>query len=144
MKAFARVRALADHQRGLVSRAQLLAAGISRTTIQRLIGLKLLDPVIPGVYRTPGAELDHRLKLRAALLGLRGSIVSHESAAELHGMRGVTAKRPVVTVPVGRTHRYPDMKVHEPTLLAHCICLTVIRDRNNGRARLVRGPSCRD
>ena len=115
MKAFARVRALADHQRGLVARPQLLAAGVSPTTIQRLIGLGLLDPVIPGIYRTPGAELDHRLRLRAALLGLRGSIVSHESAAELHGMGGVIANRPVVTVPIGRTHRYPDMRVHEST-----------------------------
>lgn len=115
MKSYARVRVIADHQKGLVARSQLLAAGISPSTIQRLIGVGLLDTVIPGVYRTPGAEFDHRLKLRAAILGLRGSIVSHESAAELHGMGGVIASRPVVTVPIGRTHRYPNMKVHEST-----------------------------
>jgi very-short-patch-repair endonuclease len=79
-----RIAWVADRQRGLVARAQLLAVGVSATTIDRLIGRQRLRRVHPGVY-----VYGHRASVplqdeTAAILALRdGAVLSHRTAATL-------------------------------------------------------------
>jgi len=54
---------IAGKQHGLVTRAQLLEAGISRSGIRRRVSRGALLPQYPGVYRVghaaPGAEASY-------------------------------------------------------------------------------------
>jgi hypothetical protein len=84
----ARIAAIAEKQRGRVSRRQLRAAGLSRGVIDRLVGRQLLFPVQRGVFAVghPGpVELGDAT---AALLAAGpGAVLSHHTAAVLWGIR---------------------------------------------------------
>ncbi|MBF6620627.1 MAG: DUF559 domain-containing protein [Patulibacter sp.] len=81
---------LAGRQHGVVSRAQLLAAGLSAEMIRhrRTRGrLHDLTPSMPGVYLVGSAAEPPLARERAALLSCRGRVVlSHVSAGVLWGM----------------------------------------------------------
>jgi hypothetical protein len=83
-------------------RSQLLAAGFTDEEVRRLVRAGRLTPLRPGVY-VEGAVPDdgvarHALQIRAALGALAGDVVvSHVSAAVLHGLR-------VWAVPLDRVH----------------------------------------
>jgi hypothetical protein len=90
-------------QAGIVTRAQLLAAGWSSSAVGRAVASGRLLGVTPGVYRVAGAPWSRRCAQWAALLSAGpGSALARWSAAEAHGF-AEPQKRPVdVIVPPPR------------------------------------------
>jgi hypothetical protein len=91
-------------QRGIVDRAQALDAGLSRWRIEHRLESGAWQRVHPGVYATFSGPLPRDARLWAAVLRAGdGAMLSHETAAELHGI----IDKPVggtihITVPASR------------------------------------------
>lgn len=102
---------------GVVTRAEALALGVSSTSLTRWVDEGRLVRVGTGTYVLPGVLMDERSLLHAATSAL-GAVVSHESAARLHGLDGLDPRRVAVTVPVRRSNRFADVIVHQSTDLA--------------------------
>lgn len=121
-----RIAQIAGHQRGLVARRQLLAAGVARSSIAMLAAQGRLLSVHRGVYAVGHASPAPLARETAALLAVReGAVVSHLSAAALWGMvaradetihvtvpRSAGATRPGVTVHRARSLRPADVRIH--------------------------------
>jgi hypothetical protein len=77
------VRAISRQQAGIVTRAQLLAAGVSRSAITRAVRIGKLHHVHRGVYAAVAPELlTEEGQLLAALLAAGdGALLSHGTAA---------------------------------------------------------------
>jgi very-short-patch-repair endonuclease len=77
------VRAIARRQEGIVTRAQLLAAGASGSAIQRSLRSGRLHPIHKGVYSTQAPELagEDALLIAALLAAGDGAVLSHGTAA---------------------------------------------------------------
>jgi very-short-patch-repair endonuclease len=77
------VRAIAGEQAGIVARAQLLAAGVSGSAIDRGLRSGALHRVYPGVYAAVAPELlTEEGQLTAALMAAgEGAVLSHGTAA---------------------------------------------------------------
>lgn len=94
------VAALADEQHGVVSRAQLLDAGLSASAIKRWVGAGRLIALHRGVYAVGHARLTrdgHRVAaLRAA--GTRAAL-SHREAAAVHALLPSAGARVELTIP---------------------------------------------
>ncbi|MFQ5522461.1 MAG: AbiEi antitoxin N-terminal domain-containing protein [Acidimicrobiia bacterium] len=99
---------------GVISRAEMLALGMSATTLKRRLAEGWLVPVARGLYVLPGVLLSERSTLVAATTAL-GAVASHESAARLHGLDGLDPRRITVSVPVRRTNRFRGVIVHQLT-----------------------------
>lgn len=120
---------IAEEQWGLVTRRQARGAGIAPTSLARLVEDGRLERVGHGVYRVRGAgEADH-LGLRAAWLQLDPgrpawarlddpdvAIVSHSSAALLHGVGDLRADVHELTLPARRQTRRLDVRIHRGTV----------------------------
>src|SRR5688500_11746579 len=78
---------IAVRQHGLVTRSQLLAAGLTERQVDRRIGLGQLVVPHKGVYGVPAAKPSYEQALLAACLASRG-VASHRSGARLFGLRG--------------------------------------------------------
>lgn len=79
---------LAAHQHGVVSRRQLLDAGIAAGAMERRVASGHLVRVHRGVYAVGHAQLRREGRWLAAVLAAgRGAALSHRSAAALHGIR---------------------------------------------------------
>ena len=77
------IAALAARQHGLVTRVQLLAAGLSRHAIERRVKSGRLVRVSAGVYAVGHAALSREGHFMAAVLGAgEGAALSHLAAAE--------------------------------------------------------------
>lgn len=116
------VTTLADYtagQWGLVTTAQANAVGVVNVTLQRLVEAGLLIRVRHGVYQLTASEESANLPEKSAWLALRpgvagwdrpqldpdGGVLSHRSAALLHGLGELVAERIEITVPRRRTTR---------------------------------------
>jgi very-short-patch-repair endonuclease len=102
------VAALAARQHGVVTRAQLIALGISSPTISKWVRAGRLHRVYQGVYAVGHARLTREGRFLAAVFACRqGAALSHESAAVLWGLRKPRGPRIDVTVPTpgGRSRR---------------------------------------
>lgn len=103
---------LAASQRGVVTRAQLLRAGMTRNAIDNRVKSSHLHALHRGVYAlghahlAPGAH-----ELAAALTCGRDAVVSHRSAAWLWRLLPEPAGDPEVTVPE-RDCRRTGIRVH--------------------------------
>ena len=87
---WASVTEIATCQHGLVTRAQVLAAGASPRTLHRAVDRGLLTPVRRQVYGVVGVPHDIWQALMAACLAGRPStLASHRAAAGLHGFPGI-------------------------------------------------------
>jgi very-short-patch-repair endonuclease len=77
------VRAIARDQAGIVTRAQLLTAGVSRWAIDRALHSGSLCRIHPGVYSTAAPELiaEDGLLIAALLAAGEGALLSHGTAA---------------------------------------------------------------
>jgi len=83
----ARIARVAARQYGVVSQAQLRAAGLSASAITRRVRRGQLHRIHRGVYAVGHTALPHRGRwLAAALTCGEGAAVSHRSAAELWGL----------------------------------------------------------
>ena len=111
------------------AKRQAEETGMAWTTIARLARDAGAERVAPGVYRLRGAPPDEHLALRAAWLQLapdlpaweRGSaegVVSHRSAAALHGLGELPADVHHFTLPTRRQTRRPDVRLHRSQLRA--------------------------
>lgn len=96
---------LSNHH-AVVDRGSALALGMSRRQISEKVRTGAWIPVYPGVYRLAAVPLTSIVRHQAAvLLGGEGAVVSHESAAWLHGLRPFPPDEPTITVPRGRVIR---------------------------------------
>ena len=106
---------LASRQRGVVSRAQLVGAGIHTDAIKLRIRARRLHPVHRGVYLVGHSEPMHGAREMAAVLACGpGTVVSHASAAQLLKLLPYPAKpRPVdVTVESRQRARRAGIRIH--------------------------------
>lgn len=78
-----RIASLAAEQHGLVTRDQLLRAGLARSTIWRRRSTGALVPVGSRTFRLPAVANTHDGAVLAACLDV-GGVASHETAAWLH------------------------------------------------------------
>lgn len=76
---------LAARQRGVIRHDQARDCGLSRDQLQWRARSGRLCRVYPGVYRVAGAPEDASQRLKALALWLAGGVLSHQTAAALHG-----------------------------------------------------------
>ena len=109
---------LAARQHGALSTSQLLAAGISRAQIARLVARGWLSPVHRGVYLA-GPIHGPLARLSAATLAVGDhALLSHRSAAELWQL-GPAVRGSVSVTLAGRQARSRDgIRVHQARRLA--------------------------
>lgn len=114
------LRQLAEHQRGVISRAQACALGLSSEAIQRRVVSGAWEPVTPRVLRLTGCPRDYPQACLAAVLDAGdGAVASHLSAAYLWGLPGFVPVEPVEVSRYRRRGRHPSVlaTLHEPRLL---------------------------
>lgn len=99
---------------GVITRTEALALGMPGTTLRRWVDRGQLVSAGTGVYVLPGVLEQERTLLRAATRAL-DAVVSHESAARLHGVDLLDPSRITVTVPVRRSNRFSEVIVHQIT-----------------------------
>jgi very-short-patch-repair endonuclease len=107
-----RLGPIAARQDGLVTTAQLRAAGLNDEVISRWVRDGRLHAVFRGVFILGHPTLGPRGRMRAAALACPGAVVSHRSAAALLGLREVA---PVVIdlIPADQRGRQIDgIKAH--------------------------------
>lgn len=109
---------LAGTRHGVVTRAELLALGMSPHQIQRRRSAGGLVPVQPAVFAVAGwpASFDQRI-WAAVLAAGPGAVASHQSAARLWGLRGAASDRVEVAVPGTALPRLRAARVHRSALL---------------------------
>jgi putative AbiEi antitoxin of type IV toxin-antitoxin system len=123
---------IAEDQWGMVSTAQAAAAGVSPQALSQLAARGVLDRLTHGVYRLVGVPPDPRDELRAAWIALDPrrtaadriaaaptEVVSHHSAAALHGIGDLVPDRLEFTAAVRRQTRRHDIRIHRANLGSH-------------------------
>jgi very-short-patch-repair endonuclease len=94
---------IARRQHGVVTRKQLLDAGISKEEIRRRIQKKALLPVHRGVYRVGHRAPSIEARYHAAVLACgEGAVLSGKAAGYLWGLIKGSAPPPEVTAPTER------------------------------------------
>jgi len=126
-----RERTSAARLAGFATYGQLLATGLSRARIRVMVRRGQLSPLARGVYIS--AELAERFRLvPAGATAMRamavlatlgpGSVISHQTAAELHGLDLLTRPTPRVTLTrppgLGSRSGRRDVYVHTAGLAA--------------------------
>jgi very-short-patch-repair endonuclease len=103
---------LAKKQYGVLSRQQLLSAGLSQRTIRRRLEAGRLRLLHRGVYAHGAGDINIRGTWLAAVLVIgEGAVLSHHSAAALWGLR---SNRPgPIEVSAGRARSRHGIRVHE-------------------------------
>jgi very-short-patch-repair endonuclease len=98
----AAILALAARQHGVVTRAQLLDAGMSVWAIRHRVRTGRLHRLHPGVFAVGRPRVTQEGVWLAAVLACgRGAALSHLSAGALWGIRDRPHRRPQVSVPTG-------------------------------------------
>jgi very-short-patch-repair endonuclease len=111
---------LADAQHGVVSRAQLLHAGLTRNEIDHRIAVKRLRRLWQGVYAVGHKRLRVQGRWMAAVLACgEGAVLSHRDAAALWELQQVGSGAINVTIPgdAGRRRR-AGIRLHRSATLA--------------------------
>ena len=94
------VARIATRQHGVVSHAQAIDAGMSRSAISRRVDAGRWVRVLPRVYRIGGAPATGRQGMMAATLWAGdAALLSHRAAGVLWDLDGVKASRLEVTAP---------------------------------------------
>ena len=118
------VAALAKAQGGVVSTAQLRAAGVSTSAIGRRAQAGQLHRLHRGVYAVGHTDLGAVGRRHAAVLAC-GGVISHRTAADAWDLLAYASGAVDVSVPVAggrkrrtlvRIHRVPDIGEHTTTL----------------------------
>ena len=109
----------------MISRAQLLALGMTRRAIEHRLRSGRYTGIHRGVYAVAGAPSSAQGRAHGALLaGGPGAALTHRSAAAQWAVRAETLP-PEITVPGPRLRSRPDLIVHTRPLSADEI---VVRD----------------
>src|SRR5271169_538667 len=78
---------LLDFQAQVVSRSQVLGSGVSRNAVSRRAGSGAWQRLQRGTYATFSGVPPREARLWAAVLRAGpGAVLSHETAAEVHGL----------------------------------------------------------
>jgi len=94
------VAVLAGSQHGVVTRSQLIAAGVGRRAVERRIEWGLLQPLHRGVYAVGHLALRREAWWMAAVLAAgEGAVLSYRSAGAAWGIRDTGRARIEVSVP---------------------------------------------
>ena len=112
---------LAAGQHGLITHAQACAAGLSRTAIMRRVRAGTWQLMRPRVFRPKDARESLEQRMLAACLWLgEGAVVSHRSAALLHGLRvdGWGGERVEVTIGRGAFREAEGIVIHRAACAA--------------------------
>jgi hypothetical protein len=96
--------ALLSVQHGIADRDQALAAGLSRWHVEHRLASGAWQRIYPGVYATFSGPLNREARLWAAVRRAgTGAMVSHETAAEVHGIVDAPVGNVIhITVPLTR------------------------------------------
>jgi very-short-patch-repair endonuclease len=112
-----RVAALAAEQWGVVAARQLVASGVGRSTIARLVKSGRLIRRHRGVYAVGHASLRPEGHRMAAVLACGpGAVLSDRTAAGVWGVRPDNRPRYDVTVPGAGGRKLPGIVVHQRRL----------------------------
>jgi hypothetical protein len=104
---------LSERQHGVFSERQARRAGFTRSAIRHRRDRGIWTRAAPRVLRPRGAPMTKHAVLMAAVLSLGDDcVVSHQSAAALHGLPGFSLLPPEVTV-LRRPHAVPGVTVHQ-------------------------------
>lgn len=110
------IAVVAERQWGFVTRAHLLAIGLTAATIRHLIATGHLIPVHAGVYAVGSVNRTPVARAMAAVLACgENAVLSHGSAASLWGFNKYWDRPLEVTVPSKRTRH--GIKVHRSRTL---------------------------
>lgn len=110
----ARISLVARRHAGAFTWSQARACGFGKATIGRRLGSGQWERAHPGVYVIAGVPPTRTLELWVAVLAAGpDAVVSHESAALLHGARGLRASPVTLTAPHGSHHRLAAVMVHQ-------------------------------
>ncbi len=105
---------MASRQGGAFTFAQAVQAGISKSTIGRRARSGAWTRLHDGVYTVAGPEPTRALELWAAVLAAGPlSVVTHESAALLHGAERLPPHPITLTAPHGSHHHLHGVVVHQ-------------------------------
>jgi len=117
------LRELADYQLGIVSRAQVLDAGLSRAVIAARLDRGSWQRLFPGVYAAFSGEPARAAMLWAAVLHAGpGAMLSYQTAAELDHLTDATSSRIHLTVPGCRRIRGgPGLAIHYSARAAQAV-----------------------
>ena len=110
--AFKDLAALANKQHGLMTHAQAMEAGLTRTALSRLVRSKVWQVVRPRVFRRAATTQTEEQALLSVCLWLgNDAVVSHRSAARIYGL---TLERELleVTTPPKINGESADVLVH--------------------------------
>ena len=131
-----RMDALAARQHGLITHEQAIGLGLSEAAIRHRRSKGPLVVVHPRVYRMVGAPPTLQLRAHAAVLAAGDpALLSHGSAAAMHGLPGF-AIEPIVVTTARRWRRPLDairveqslaFGVHHATVVDGTPCTTVAR-----------------
>ena len=118
-------QALAQH--GVIALHQLRALGLSARTVQNRVAAGRLHRIHRGVYSLVPRQLLTRegLYMAAVLACGPGAVLSHRSAARLHGLRNYGYHRIEVTVPKRSARTHSGVAVHRSTTLSQADVTTV-------------------
>jgi very-short-patch-repair endonuclease len=110
------IAGLAAGQHGVVSRAQLLDAGVGKRAIELRVRSGHLLRLHRGVYAVGHARLRREGHWLAAVLAVPGAVLSHRDAAGLHELRPANHRRIDVTT-CGHPHGSAAIAVHRTRVL---------------------------
>ncbi len=123
-----RMDALASRQHGLITHQQALGLGLTESAIRHRRRLGRLADVRRRVYRLPGAAQSPRLRALAAVVAAgSGAVLSHRSAAALHGIPGFSIEPLTVSIP-RRRRSLAGVELEQSLALPprHCLVLDAI------------------
>jgi hypothetical protein len=103
---------IAQWQAGVISRPQLLDAGLSSQLVKRRLERGRWQQLYRGVYAAFNGPPPREAWLWAAVLRAgNGAVLSHQTAAELHGLIDAPAESIFVTVPSTRRITTPGIVI---------------------------------
>lgn len=113
------IASIAGRQHGVVARRQLRAVGLSKHHVQYRIGSGQLVRLHRGVYRVGPVEAARAAEMAAILACGDGSVLSHDTAARLFGLKpGAPSSSPLHVARANGYLRRPGLVIHRlPTLI---------------------------
>ncbi len=109
---------LAELRHDLITGAQLHMLGFDARRVRRWIAAKRLFPLFPGVYSTSAGPHSFERRAAGACLAVPGGVLSHSTAAFLHGIRRVPRELLDLTIPPHRVGRLAEVHFHRSTDLS--------------------------
>lgn len=113
------IAALAARQHGVIALWQLLSLGLSSAGVRTRVAAGRLHRIHQGVYAVGRPDVTIKGRWMAAVLACGdGALLSHQSAATLHGLLNARAGRIHVTVPRTTSIARAGIRAHRSTCLA--------------------------